>query len=95
MADLTEGDKVWVKHSNCGYQGPAVLMGKLHGSSWLVKASKGDEKIFLARAEFLSPFTDGQTTPDDLSKEEKKEIKNKYKMEKKNHRPSGDGRSRR
>jgi hypothetical protein len=92
LTNLEDGKKVWVRQSNCGYQGPGILVGQVFGSSWLVKALKGDERILVARAEFLDEFCEGQTTPADLSKEEKKEAKKKYKAERKNHHPRGDGR---
>lgn len=96
MADLKEGSKVWVKQSNCGYQGPAVLLGLIHGSSWLVKALHGDERVFLAKAEFLDPLEKDQAEDmPTLSKEERKELKRKYKTERKGHTPRGDKGNRR
>lgn len=95
MADLKEGSKVWVKQSNCGYQGPAVLLGLIHGSSWLVKALHGDEKVFLAKAEFLDLLEKEVDASQIPSKEERKELKRKYKTERKGHTPRGDKGNRR
>lgn len=65
-----------------------MVVGLVFGSSWLVRCLKGDEKVILVRAEFLAPHQEVSKIPASLSKEEKKELKRKYKAERKNHRPS-------
>lgn len=90
MAGLSEKQKVYVRHSNCGYQGPAETLGPVYGSAWLVRKLEGDEAIILVKAEFLEPLEAVEDS--ELSKEEKKELKKKYKAERKNHQPANGGR---
>jgi hypothetical protein len=93
MVDLEEGLKVLVRQSNCGYKGPAILIGPVYGSSWLARTIGEEGLVFLVRAEFLDPLK--EEIPVVLSKDERKELKRKLKAERKNHKPRGDSGSRR
>lgn len=88
MVEPKEGMKVWVRHSNCGYRGVGKVLNSLYGSNWLIQALDGTDAVFSAKAEFLDEYKEGQAIPGDLSKEEKKELKKKFKMEKRNHLPT-------
>jgi len=91
----SETDRVWVRDSNCGYQGPAEIVGWVFANTWLVKSLRGEEKVFTVKSEFLTEWQDPE--PDaapKLSKEEKKELRRKLKAERKSHQPRSDSRRR-